>query len=202
MITIIDYGTGNLGSVRNMIRKVGGTSVIASDAASIASAEKLILPGVGAFDYGMQQLARLDLVRAIQDKAASGTPVLGICLGMQLLASRSEEGDVPGLGLVDAQIRRFAFPPDAPLAIPHVGWNELAVVRDNPLVSAADGTTRFYFTHSFHAVCDHPEDELATTRYGYPFTAVYGRGNVFGVQFHPEKSHRFGMHLMRQFVGL
>lgn len=204
MITIIDYGMGNLGSVRNMIRKVGGSAALAADVESIAAAEKLILPGVGAFDYGMQQLAKLGLINVIREKAASGTPLLGICLGMQLLASCSEEGNVSGLGLVDAQIRRFVFSSDKPIAIPHVGWSDVRVLRDNPLISPDDegGAPRFYFTHSFHAVCDDPQEELATAQYGYPFTAVYSRDSVFGVQFHPEKSHRFGMNLMRKFVAL
>lgn len=202
MITIIDYGMGNLGSVSNMVRKVGGSSVLTSDPKRIAAAERLILPGVGAFDYGMQQLKRLDLISVIREKAAGGTPLLGICLGMQLLASGSEEGDARGLNLVDAEIRRFAFPGDAQLAIPHVGWNEVCVVKENPLLSMQDVALRFYFTHSYHAVCANPPDVIATARYGYAFTAAYSRDNVYGTQFHPEKSHRFGMQLIRNFTNL
>lgn len=202
MITIIDYGMGNLGSVSNMVRKVGGSSLTTSDPKRIAAAEKLILPGVGAFDYGMQQLKKLDLITVITEQAASGTPLLGICLGMQLLASGSEEGDVRGLDLMNAEIRKFAFSADAQLAIPHVGWNEVCVVKENPLLSMQDAALRFYFTHSYHAECADPQDVIATALYGYPFTAAYSRGNVYGTQFHPEKSHRFGMQLIRNFTNL
>lgn len=202
MITIIDCGIGNLGSVENMIRKVGGASARATDAAGIRGAEKLILPGVGAFGHGMEQLRKHGVVDAIVEKASAGTPLLGICLGMQLLARDSEEDAVPGLGLVDAHIRRFAFPADSTIAIPHVGWSEVTTTRPNPLISSEVGTPRFYFTHSFHARCERPEDELARATYGYEFTAAYNHGSVYGVQFHPEKSHKFGMDLIRRFIEL
>ena len=202
MITVIDAGIGNLGSVQNMIRKVGGTTTRASDAAGVHAAEKLILPGVGAFGHGMEQLHSHGVVNAIIEKARGGTPLLGICLGMQLLAKDSEEDDVPGLGLVDAHIRRFAFPPEAPMVIPHVGWCDVTPRHANPLITDETKTPRFYFTHSFHAQCERDEDELATATYGYPFTAAYRHGNVFGVQFHPEKSHKFGMDLIRRFASL
>lgn len=202
MITIIDAGIGNLGSVGNMIRKVGGASRMATDAAGIAAAEKLILPGVGAFGHGMERLHQAGLVDAIREKARGGTPLLGICLGMQLLARDSEEDAVPGLGLVDAHIRRFSFPAGQTMAIPHVGWNDVMASRPNPLIENSSEPPRFYFTHSYHAYCERPEDELATATYGYPFTAAFGRDNVYGVQFHPEKSHKFGMELIRRFVRL
>jgi len=202
MITIIDAGIGNLGSVGNMIRKVGGTSRMATDAEGIAAAEKLILPGVGAFGHGMERLRAAGMADAIIERARAGTPLLGICLGMQLLAKDSEEDAVPGLGLIDAHIRRFSFPPDRPMAIPHVGWNEVVVARPNPLIVGGDELPRFYFTHSFHAYCERQDDELATATYGYPFTAAFGRDNVYGVQFHPEKSHKYGMELIRRFLQL
>lgn len=201
MITVIDYGMGNLGSVRNMVAKVGGTTTVASTAADVAVAQKLILPGVGAFNYGMAELLSRDLISAIRAKALSGTPLLGICLGMQLLASSSEEGDVPGLGLVEAGIRRFHFPAHEQLAVPHVGWRDVTVVRDNPLL-ARDGSQRFYFTHSYHAVCKRPADVIATADYGYTFTAAFGNGSVYGTQFHPEKSHQFGMAVIDRFIRM
>ena len=201
MVTIIDCGMGNMGSVLNMVRKVGGTGKMAVEADEILRAEKLILPGVGSFGYGMEQLRKRDLTSVIAEKAAAGTPILGICLGMQLLAAGSEEADVTGLGLIDAHIKRFSFPADSP-PIPHVGWRDVVVAKDNPLLSNGGEPQRFYFTHSYHAVCSRAEDVLATTTYGYEFTAAFARGNIYGVQFHPEKSHRFGMALIRNFLKL
>jgi len=203
MITIVDYGLGNLGSIANMLRKIGVVSESTSDPARIATAEKLILPGVGAFDNGMENLARLGLIeplnqRVLRDKV----PVLGICLGAQLLTRRSEEGKLPGLGWIEADtIRFFSRQPGAGLKVPHMGWNDLSLKKSSPLF--ADGSEqRFYFVHSFHFSCDQAEDPLAAATYGYEFTAAFSRGNVFGVQFHPEKSHKFGMEFLRRFAAL
>lgn len=202
MITIVDYGIGNVGSVLNMVRKVGGVATATSRREDVMSASHLILPGVGAFDYGVQQLKRLDLFSALVEKARSGTPLLGICLGMQLLGVRSEEGVLEGLRLIDATFRRFSCESERPLPIPHVGWREVRVIKDNPLIGNDEKTPRFYFTHSYHAVCADEQDVLATAEYGYVFTAAYCRGNVFGVQFHPEKSHRFGMVVIKNFLSI
>jgi glutamine amidotransferase len=200
MIVIVDYGTGNLASVRNMIRKVGGDAVISSQPADIASAVKLVLPGVGAFDYGMGKLHELELVAPLRERAQTGVPLLGICLGMQLLSNGSDEGEAPGLGLIPARFRRFIPNKEARLRVPHVGWNTVDVLRENPILPLLEEEQRFYFVHSYYAECEHQDDRIATTTYDVDFTSAYGRGNVLGCQFHPEKSHRFGMALMKRFL--
>lgn len=200
MIVIVDYGAGNVASVRNMIRKAGGDAEVSGSPEVVAGAKKLLLPGVGAFDYGMANLAERGLVEVLKDRAAAGVPFLGICLGMQLLSYGSEEGDLPGLGLIPAHFRRFTVDKEARLRVPHVGWNTVNVLRSNPLLGQTEEEQRFYFVHSYFAECEQPEDRIATTTYGIEFTSAYGRGNVLGCQFHPEKSHRFGLALMRRFL--
>jgi glutamine amidotransferase len=202
MIAIIDYGMGNLGSIVNMLKRVGANAAVASSAAAIASADKLILPGVGAFDHGMAGLN--DGWTDVLNEAVlhRGVPVLGICLGMQLLCQSSEEGHLPGLGWIDAQVKRFRVSSETTLKIPHMGWNSVMVAKPNPLIAADQSEQRFYFVHSYHAICGNPEDVLATAHYGYDFAAAVSHENIFGVQFHPEKSHRFGMDLIKNFVEL
>ena len=201
-IVIVDSGLGNIASVANMIRWEGGNAIVSSRPEDLRAAEKLVLPGVGAFDHGMQQLHGLGLADAILARAGEGAPILGICLGMQLLGTASEEGVAPGLGLVQVRFRRFSPPEGMSLRIPHVGWNQVEVVRENDLIDVADDEQRFYFTHSYHAECSDSQDVVAMTRYGYDFPAAFARGNVYGVQFHPEKSHRFGRALVRRFLSL
>jgi glutamine amidotransferase len=202
MIVIVDYGLGNLASVMNMVNKAGGKAKISNKSNDILDASRLILPGVGAFDYGVSQLQSLGLFVQIQNLASKGVPILGICLGMQLLANRSEEGSLKGLALIDAYFKRFSFESTTSLNIPHVGWNQTNVVKTNPLIPRDGTEQRFYFTHSYHAVCSKDTDILATTDYGYTFPSAYCRDNVFGVQFHPEKSHRFGMALIKSFLHI
>lgn len=201
-VVIVDYESGNLASVLNMVRKVGGRATITRDRKAVEDATKLILPGVGAFDHGVLQLRQVGLFDVFREKALGGTPVLGLCVGMELFGVSSEEGQEKGLGLIDATWKRFAFPQDAELRVPHVGWNTVTVRKPNKLISSDEGEQRFYFTHSYHAVCANEADVLATTDYGYPFAAAFSRDNIYGVQFHPEKSHRFGMALMRNFLSL
>lgn len=202
MIVIVDYHMGNLGSIANILRKVGAEAVISSDHAVIARASKLVLPGVGAFDEGMKNIEQLDLRdiltrRVLQERV----PTLGICLGMQLMARRSEEGAKPGLGWVAADVKRFSFASGAAqLKVPHMGWNMVKTVKQSTLFAGFSGEPRFYFVHSYHASCDNDADVLATARYGYEFTAALQLDNLAGVQFHPEKSHKFGMTLFRNFV--
>ena len=203
MLVIINYGLGNLASVLNMIHKIGGNAKISRDPNEMLDASKLILPGVGSFDYGITQLHSYGFSAIIQKMTSKGIPILGICLGMQLLGNRSEEGQLEGLRLMDAEFKRFSFKDNsAKLHIPHVGWNYVSVVKENPLLPNYGSEQRFYFTHSYHAVCAKETDVLATTTYGYPFTCAYCRDNIFGVQFHPEKSHRFGMAMMKRFMEL
>jgi glutamine amidotransferase len=200
MITIVDYNMGNLGSISNMLKKLGVPSKITADAQEIAVASKLILPGVGAFDAGMDNLARSGLLPVLDERVRrAGVPTLGICLGMQLMTRRSEEGQREGLGWVDAEALRFR-PADAALKVPHMGWNLVRPTRSSPLTDGLPDEPRFYFVHSFHVRCQNPGDVLLTTRYGEEIHSAFQHGNVSGVQFHPEKSHKFGMALLRNFA--
>lgn len=199
MVGVLDYGAGNVGSVIRMIERAGGTAARVSTPAEIASAAKLILPGVGAFDHGMGRLRDRGLIPALEQAVLRRrVPVLGICLGMQLLCNCSEEGSEPGLGWIDAEVRRFPAQPG--LRVPHMGWNTLKVVRPNTVVPPDGGEQRFYFVHSFRVVCNDPVDPIATASHGGEFVAAFERDNILGVQFHPEKSHRFGMELLRHFI--
>lgn len=202
-VLVPDYGCGNLASVLRMCEKVGGSCNITGDPAALARADKIILGGVGAFDHGAGSLHDLGWVDALNEAVLQRcVPVLGICLGMQLMCGSSEEGSLSGLSWIDAAVRRFNLPADSALKIPHMGWNTISVVKPNSLVSMDDGEQRFYFVHSYHAVCNNPADVLATAHHGYDFTAAFCRKNIYGVQFHPEKSHSFGMALMKKFVNL
>lgn len=201
-VVIADYGVGNLGSLANIIKKVGGKSEICSDPDRIGAADKLILPGVGAFDHGMRCLDRSGLRQPLEQAALRrGVPVLGICLGMQLMLSRSEEGQLPGLGWIEGSVTRFQGGAGSP-RVPHMGWNAARPVRDNPLLPDGHAPQRFYFVHSYKAECARPQDVMAVTDYGVEFCSAFARDNIYGVQFHPEKSHLFGMDLFKRFLQL
>jgi glutamine amidotransferase len=204
MITVIDYGAGNIGSVLNMIKHVGGTAEVARDAEGVLAARKILLPGVGSFDNAMTRLAALSLAEPLKVRAGEGIPFLGICLGMQLLADASEEGELAGLGLIPGRVRRFRFEGEAAatLKIPHMGWNRVTPVAPHPLTQGLGADARFYFVHSYYFECENPEDALLQSVYGLSFTSGVQRGNVMGLQFHPEKSHRYGMQLIKNFVGI
>jgi glutamine amidotransferase len=204
MIAIIDCGLGNVGSVANMFRKLGLHAVVSGDPVVVAQADRLVLPGVGAFDHGMQRLRASGLIpilerRVLQEK----TPILGICLGLQLYTRGSDEGACPGLGWLPGRTIRFRFAAaeEGRLKVPHMGWNTVHPTRPGVWPSLS-GEPRFYFVHSYHIECDLEEDVLATARYGYEFAAAVRRGNIAGVQFHPEKSHRFGMAVLRDFASV
>lgn len=201
MITIVDYKTGNLGSIQNILKRIGENSVITSDKDEIARATKLILPGVGSFDTGMRNLSELDLVDILNKKViAEKTPVLGICLGMQLLSRGSEEGSLPGLGWIDAETVRFRFEDSIEYKIPHMGWNFIRQHKTSRLFDNMYPDARFYFVHSYYFRAKDPIDVLTSTIYEIEFTSAIERGNILGVQFHPEKSHKFGMKLLKNFV--
>jgi len=203
MITIIDYGLGNLGSIVNMLKKIGVKSVIASEPEDIARAERIILPGVGHFDRAMERIGQNGLRKILERKALEEkVPFLGICLGMQLLTKSSEEGQLPGLGWIPAETIRFRFPEDSPLKIPHMGWNVVERSTPSPLTENFQEETRFYFVHSFHARVEDERYSILKAVHGYPFDAAIQKGNLYGVQFHPEKSHRFGMQLLDNFARL
>lgn len=203
MITIIDYGMGNVGSVQNMLRRIGAESELCSDPDRVLNARKLILPGVGAFDQGMTALGERGLIEPLNEAVSRrGVPVLGICLGMQLLTEESEEGTLPGLGLHKSRTVRIApaVTGDRSLRVPHMGWNVVRPERGHPLIDDLPAESRFYFVHSYHVVCDVPNDALLSVEYGSRLTASFANGPVLGVQFHPEKSHKFGMALMRNYA--
>lgn len=201
MISVIDYGAGNVGSVIRMIEKIGGNAQRVSTARELDAARIAILPGVGAFDYGMGQLAERGLIEALHEAALERRiPILGICLGMQLMCKRSDEGVMRGLGWVDADVKKFDFPENARLPIPHMGWNTLKIMRANTLLDNSIERTRYYFVHSYRVTCNDPADIVATTEYGASFVSAFARDNLFGVQFHPEKSHRFGMAIIKNFL--
>lgn len=203
MIVVVDYGAGNIGSVLNMIRKAGGQAIASAKLTDIENASKLLLPGVGSFDNAMDKLEGLGLVEPIKERAISGVPFLGICLGMQLLSYGSEEGVKAGLGLIPGRVRRFKFDEkDSSLRIPHMGWNHVKALKQHVLADKLEGDARFYFVHSYHYECEDADDELFKTHYGYDFSSGIQRRNIMGVQFHPEKSHRYGMQLFKNFIGL
>ena len=197
---VLDCGIGNVGALRSMYWRLGIRAELIDAPRELEPGDRLILPGVGAFDVGARALAEHRFVDFIHDAVRQGHPLLGICLGMQLLCRGSEEGSLPGLGIIPADVVRMEAGNDR-VRIPHMGWNIATPVRDNPLVPD-DGEQRFYFTHSYRVRCDDDEDVWATTDYGTVFPSAIGRGNVMGVQFHPEKSHRFGKALLERFVAL
>jgi len=201
MITIIDYDAGNIKSVANMLLALGVASRISEKPADISTAERLILPGVGHFDFGMAGLERRDLIGALNDRVlGDGVPVLGICLGAQLLTRGSAEGDREGLGWIAGDTVAFdRTRMDGSLRLPHMGWADTWASQDNPLLESTDKEARFYHVHSFHMTCDEEQTTILKTHYGYDFTTGIRKQNVLGVQFHPEKSHRFGMELLRRF---
>lgn len=204
-IVIPDLSICNTGSVLNMVKRAGGKALLLDKPDDRYRDHKLILPGVGSFDSGIGELEATGwksfLAQRNHDDAGA---TLGICLGMQMLFDRSEEGSLPGLGLIPGSVVRFGAE-EASLRIPHMGWNEVTVVRDNPLIHTAEPggrAQRYYFVHSYHALCENPDDVLAQVSYGTPVTAAANRGKVYGVQFHPEKSHRFGMELIKRFIEM
>lgn len=200
MIIIVDYGVGNVASIRNMIRRVGGEAEISGDVTKLKEASALILPGVGAFDHAIERLDELGLRSILIDHTASGKSLMGICLGMQLLFETSEEGKRGGLGLIPGHVRRFSFSDlGTRLPIPHMGWNVVQPEPKEQMFSGLPSQPRFYFVHSYHAQCD---DEYIAARcsYGYEFACAVRRGNIFGTQFHPEKSHKFGMDLFANYL--
>lgn len=202
MLTIVNYGVGNLGSIANMLSYLGVEHCVAQEPEQILQAERLLLPGVGSFDYGMARLSAGGLVEVLQHKVmVERIPVLGICLGMQIMCASSEEGSLAGLGWISARVRRFDVSKmDEPRPVPHMGWNEVVPDRSHPVIDALPRPARFYFVHGYHVDCDDADDRLLTARYGYDFTAAIAHRNILACQFHPEKSHRFGMALLKQFA--
>lgn len=199
MIVIVDYGVGNLRSVQKGLERVGATAVVSDNAAVLDAAQGVILPGVGAFGDGMDNLVARRLVGPVLRQVEDGKPVLGICLGMQLLFEESEEmGRHQGLGLLPGRVVRF---PDDHLKVPHIGWNQLLGTRGELLRGIQDEAYA-YFVHSYYALPEEPGDVLATTEYGLEFASAVGRGRIWGAQFHPEKSQEVGLRLLENFASL
>jgi len=203
-IVILNYGMGNLGSIQNMLKHIGVESIISNNITDIENADKLVLSGVGSFDTGMKNISDLGFVSVLNNKVLNEkTPILGICLGMQLFAESSEEGVLPGLGWINADTVKFNFEPGlSKLKIPHMGWNLVNVQKDSILFGEMLEDSRFYFVHSYHLCCKDGEDTVSTTNYGYDFPSAIEKENIFGVQFHPEKSHKYGMRLLKKFVEI
>jgi glutamine amidotransferase len=201
MIAIVDYGIGNLGSIQNMFRRIGVRAVITGDLTEIAEASKILLPGVGSFDAAMRRIQERGLRQVLDRKAMTErVPVLGICLGMQLMTRGSEEGRLPGLGWIDAEVKRF---PDHPgIKVPHMGWNVVTPTRDSPLTAGLPPEPRFYFVHSYYVAADRPAESILRATHGVTFDAAIEAGNILGAQFHPEKSHKYGMQLLANFARL
>lgn len=197
MICVVDYGVGNSGAIINMIRRAGFQAMASSDPVIISSAEKLILPGVGAFDFAVERLHNSGLWDVLNELVVSqGKPILGICLGIQLMALRSEEGEREGFGWVDANVRRFR---KQKLKVPHMGWNTLSHQAD--WLASVDEDERFYFVHSYYVECNDPEDVLFTTDYGEKFVSGFKKNNMIGLQFHPEKSHKYGLSVLTRYCS-
>lgn len=201
MLVIVDYGVGNIGALLNMYDHLGIECVASADQAIVAGASHLLLPGVGAFDKAMTMLRTRELVGPLVEARSRGASILGICLGMQLLARRSAEGNEAGLAWIAADVVRIAPPAELKLKIPHIGWSEVCPTAVSPIFPDIRTPERFYFTHSFHMRCDDPADVAATIDYGGELTCAVSNGNIHGAQFHPEKSHRFGMRLLQSFAN-
>ena len=202
MITIVDYGMGNVGSIKNMLKYIGTESIITSDPDQINKASKLILPGVGSFDIAMKNIIKNNLqevlnIKALKDKI----PVLGICLGMQILTNSSEEGISKGLGWINANTLKFKFD-ETNFKIPHMGWNTVELTNKNSLSKEFSTETRFYFVHSYYVKVKDEKNSILKTQYNIKFDSAINNENIYGVQFHPEKSHHFGAQLLKNFAEL
>jgi imidazole glycerol-phosphate synthase subunit HisH len=206
MIAIVDYGMGNLRSVAKAVERVGGQATIVTSPRQVLEADKVILPGVGAFGDAMENLQRQDLVGALRQVIQEDRPFLGICLGLQLLFTTGyEDGEYPGLNVFPGKVVRFDFAslgPSCDLAIPHMGWNSIRWTRDCPFLAGLEQDSYVYFVHSYYPVPEQPGLEATSTEYGYPFTSSVWRGNLFASQFHPEKSQQVGLKIVENFVRL
>ena len=202
-VLIVDYGCGNIASVVRSFGRQDCSVGYSSNPKDILSAERIILPGVGQFAVGMEELKRLNLLDALNEFVLiQKKPILGICLGMQLMTERSEEGDVDGLGWFEAETIKFRVEDKQRFKIPHIGWNTFDESREHPLLKGIDGDSFFYFVHSYHAKCRKSEDSLGITEYAYPFTSIIQKDNIMGVQFHPEKSYEAGDRMFENFLGM
>ncbi len=205
MITIVDYGMGNLGSIKNMFKYIGIEAEVEKDPDKIKNASKILLPGVGSFDTAMKKLENSELREVLDEKALKErVPILGICLGMQLLTEKSEEGSLRGLAWIPAETLAFKGRVDASVKVPHMGWNIVEQTNKSQLLNGFDifDEPRFYFVHSYFVKARSPENVILQTHYGITFHSAIQHENIFGAQFHPEKSHKFGMKLFENFARI
>lgn len=204
MIAIIDYGLGNVLAFKNALNRLNVPVVIAKSPADLAGATRLILPGVGSFDHAMKEFDRSGMRETVEQLVLVGrTPILGVCVGMQMLARSSDEGELPGLGWIDAEVNRFdSSRMRQPIHLPHMGWNDVIPLANGHLFHGLEEGARFYFLHSYYFQCHDPENVLATSTYGVQFSSAVRRNNIYGVQFHPEKSHHYGSQLLKNFAEL
>src|SRR5687767_8608720 len=202
-IVIIDYHMGNLHSVSKKIRRLKSDPVVSSLAGDIEKADKIILPGVGHFTKAMETLEQLKLIDVLNEQVViKKKPILGICLGMQLMATSSEEGSTKGFGWINAEVKKFKITNTLKYKVPHTGWNQVAHVKRSSLIKGIPDQSEFYFVHAYHMICNEASDILHETVYEYPFTSSIERNNIFGVQFHPEKSHDVGNQLLKNFIEI
>jgi imidazole glycerol-phosphate synthase subunit HisH len=203
MIAIIDYGMGNLGSIKRKMDRIGENSIITSNEQEIKISDKIILPGVGHFGKAVSEIRNRGLWDLLSEQVlVEKKPILGICLGLQLMAKSSEEGNEEGFGWLDAKVIRFKVSDKIRYKIPHVGWNTISLLKDSPLFWKINLNSEFYFVHSYHIQCNNSTDILTETIYDYTFSSAIQKENIIGVQFHPEKSHDAGEMLLRNFVNL
>ena len=203
MITIVNYGVGNLASIKNMLKKAGFESELATDEETIGKASKIILPGIGAFDHCMSEFNKSGLRNIVTKQVLEQkTPVLGICVGLQMLMEGSEEGTEQGLGWIAGRTVKFKKEELGDLKIPHMGWTNVKIAKKTPLTENLGDQPRFYFVHSYYVQPNDKSDEMLTAFYGYEFTAAVNRDNIYGAQFHPEKSHKYGMRILENFARL
>jgi glutamine amidotransferase len=203
MIAIVDYGLGNVQAFLNVYKRLNVAATRATTPAGLAGATKIILPGVGAFDHAMERLEASGMRSTLDDLVlGQRVPVLGVCVGMQILAKSSDEGTRPGLGWIDAHVRQFRAPEAVPLPLPHMGWNDIVPAGANRLFDGLESQAKFYFLHSYYMDCARPVDIAAVSTYGAEFSCAVSAENIHGVQFHPEKSHHFGIRLLTNFAEL
>jgi len=204
MIKIVNLGIGNVSSVQNMLKRIGFKSDIVNHGEDLNKVDKIILPGVGSFDAAMENIDNLGFRDILTNKVINnGIPILGICLGMQLFMEKSEEGSLPGLGWINGKVKKFRLSKiNSTLKIPHMGWNNTNVIKVNPLFPKVVNNQRFYFVHSYYVELSSRDDIISTTQYGIDFVSSLATKNIFGVQFHPEKSHRFGKTLLKNFCEI
>ncbi len=203
MITIVNYNAGNIKSIKNMLKKLGYEALISQKAEDIDKAEKLILPGVGSFDYGILQIKELGLWDSISNKIKEGIPIMGICLGAQVLGCSSQEGKEKGFNVFDMDIVKFDISRlENFQRIPHMGWNNIKMAKESKLIKEMDDEKRYYFVHSYHFKVNENSCVAANCKYGYEFPCFLEKDNIFAIQFHPEKSHKYGMEIMKNFASL